>query len=248
VAEAAKIPWRVRWKGRLQRYAGLFSILGILIVLGTFIFRDVLRDRTKDLLGSLEAANATAMLKQSISIIEEKDAFIERNLESFRSQSTQKADSERRFEFSAATAALTLHNTQNKLAFIAILSAKLPSSFPPRKYYRRMQKDFEAKLKEIEDGYDGLSEDYVLANKAERTDKISSLDRQMTRLYERLKCLESDVKKERDNLTSDFEKETAHTTHQLRTYTYLTYVLYPAGLLIGILGGIAGAKVPGTGE
>jgi hypothetical protein len=75
VAEAPKIPGWVRWKGRLHPYAGLFSILGILIVLGTFIVKDVLRDQTKDLLGSLEAANATAMLKRSISIIEEKDAL-----------------------------------------------------------------------------------------------------------------------------------------------------------------------------
>lgn len=254
MAEAAKIPGSVHWKERLHPYAGLFSILGILTVLGTFIVKDVLRDQTKDLLGSLEAANATAMLKQSINIIEEKDAFIERNLESFRSQSMQKADTERRFEFNAATVALTLHNTKNKLAFIAILSAKLPNGFP-REYYRRRQKDFEAKLKEIEAMYDARYEDYrKLATlpptaKEERDNKISTLDLQMAELYRSLKhYLESDVTKERDNLTADFEKESAHAAHRFRTWTYVAYVLYPAGVLIGILGGIAGAKVPSTGD
>lgn len=70
----------------------------------------------------------------------------------------------------------------------------------------------------------------------------------MTGLYQSLKNLESDVTKERNNLTADFEKETTHATHWFRTCTYVTYVLYPAGVLIGILGGIAGAKAPGTGE
>ena len=268
--EAAKFPGWVQWKGRLHPYAGLFSILGILIVLGTFIVKDVLRDQAKDLLGSLEAAEATAMLKQSINLIGEKLAFIERNLESFRSQSIQEADAERRFEFVAATAALTLHNTRNQLASIALLSAKLPSDFLPRKTYRSWQKDFEAKLKEIEARYDALSRAYAeLAmpsylvgmfvpprlvlqmphiTEQERANKISSLYLQMAAAYKSLKDLESEVMKERDRLTADFEKETAHASHWFRTCTYISYVLYPAGILISILGGIAGARVPGTGE
>jgi hypothetical protein len=45
-----------------------------------------------------------------------------------------------------------------------------------------------------------------------------------------------------------FERETASTARRLRTFSYLSYyILYPAGLLIGVLGQFVGAK-PLVGE
>jgi hypothetical protein len=42
------------------------------------------------------------------------------------------------------------------------------------------------------------------------------------------------------NLLVDFEKETKHATHLLRTFSYITWVLYPTGVMVGILGELAG--------
>ena len=42
-----------------------------------------------------------------------------------------------------------------------------------------------------------------------------------------------------------FQAEYLSATRHLRTFTYLSYVLYPLGIIIGILGQLAGVKPPG---
>jgi hypothetical protein len=66
-AEAAP-SWR-RKTGRHLPYAGILSFLGTVIVLGTFVVKDVLKDQQKDLLASLEAANTTWALRQNVNDI-----------------------------------------------------------------------------------------------------------------------------------------------------------------------------------
>jgi hypothetical protein len=53
-------------KRRFRRYSGLFSAAGTVIIVVTFLIKDVLRDNAKDLVDSLESTRVTSLsLKQA---------------------------------------------------------------------------------------------------------------------------------------------------------------------------------------
>jgi hypothetical protein len=50
---------------------------------------------------------------------------------------------------------------------------------------------------------------------------------------------------ETHNVLDPFERQYVSANCYLKIFTYISYVLYPAGILIGILGQVAGVKPPG---
>jgi len=46
-------------------------------------------------------------------------------------------------------------------------------------------------------------------------------------------------------LISLFDNQAASAKRHLRTFTYISYALYPLGIVIGLLGQLAGVKPPG---
>jgi hypothetical protein len=82
--QLARRTWCLFKKG-LRPYAGLLSFVGVCIVLGTFIVKDVLRDQQKDLVSALDTARLTWQFSQNVNsldwrIMELEDKFNELTL------------------------------------------------------------------------------------------------------------------------------------------------------------------------
>ena len=63
-----KLRWKVTQK-RLHRFAGLISSCGVVVVLATFIVKDVLRDEEKDAVSALETAEREYNFSDGIGLI-----------------------------------------------------------------------------------------------------------------------------------------------------------------------------------
>jgi hypothetical protein len=92
------LSWRHKIRRRLHRYASLISVLGIAIPLGIFLIKDVLCDRQKGFLESLETTRVEVRDKRinlKIDNLESGIDHIKNDLHSFWAQSIQQSDHER---------------------------------------------------------------------------------------------------------------------------------------------------------
>jgi hypothetical protein len=244
VRRLTRIGWR--WfRRQLRHYSGLISFLGIVILLGTFIVKDVLRDRQKDLLDSLEAAGAAWTVKQSTNNIDSKIDLLAREFKTWKTESEK--DALRKFELVRSTTGVFLNSVVDEMAANAMLFERLPSALA--KKYKRKQKEFEAEEKESGDRYFSLQSISISMSKP---GKEEDSNREMSAVNDiwvvglKLADLEMKVVQEKLDITKDFEDETAHATRLLKRFTILSYILYPLGVLIGALGQLAGAKASGA--
>lgn len=264
------LSWRHKIRRRLHRYASLISVLGIAIPLGIFLIKDVLCDRQKDCLESLETTRAEVRNKQinlKIDNLESGIDHIKNDLHSFWAQSIQQSDPERTFETWENCVSETLRRTENDIDSMVAFSAKVPSDFPDRKRHGYRLAELEGQAKQIESKYDALSEAYLVVatplhligilkrplgwqtvgTQEERDQKFLIQHAPMQDgINSDLNALVSTVAKEKFKLKKDLEEETEDTTHHLRTWTYFSWALYPVGVLITLLGGLTGVKIPGA--
>jgi hypothetical protein len=262
------LSWEQKIRRRLHRYASLISVLGIAIPFGTFFIKDVLRDQQKDF-ESLETARAELTAKQNIDALENKIDHIIKDLHSSLAQSRQQSRDEMDFEHWLDEVFFILHRTENDIASMVALSAKLPSEFSDRKKWRgfdKQAKQIESKESKFYVAYKQVATPLQRGSSGciwtriilvpEWQPGATQEERDQTFIYQHaqvrdgidkeVRALKSDVEKEEAKLLKGFEEETAHIAHHLRTWTYLSWVLYPVGVLITLLGGLAGVKIPGA--
>jgi hypothetical protein len=265
------LSWRHKIRRRLHPYASLISVLGIAIPLGIFLIKDVLCDRKKDLLESLETARAEARVKQITKKIDGLQSgidHIKNDLHSIWAQSIQQSDHEM-FEFECweNNVSEKLRCTENDIDSMVAFSAKVPSDFPDRKRYECRLAELEGQAKQIASKCDALSEAYLevatpvhsigilkrplglqaVGTQEERDQKFLIQNAPMQNgINSDLGALVSTVEKEKFKLKKDLEEETADTTYHLIKWTYFSRVLYPVSVLITLLGGLAGVKISGA--
>ena len=231
-------------RDRLHKFAGVISSLGLAVAALTFLAKDVLRDRAKDLADSLEAARHVWLLKSSLDNIDDTLSQVEELLveklvtPSKAPEFPTNAEWDRFLANEDAILSRLLANFQ-------LLYEKLPKG---------QRKKVESSEKSARRSYLNLHEEFQVRN--EHVLQIISLKPPPPGTNRREYLM--DVSSEYDDaikhadaafsdLVSVFESETASAARHVRTITYWTYVLYPLGILIGVLGQLAGVK-PAGGE
>ena len=251
-----RLSWRETIRRRLHPYASLISFLGIAIPLGLFLIKDVVCDRRKESLESLETARTRLMLMQNINDLKSTTDHVVGDLHEVLGLMLKRPPEQMKF----TSWSNSLRGKLDVIASMEALCAQLPSDFPDRKTYNSECRGLEQKANQIKSTYGELWKDYKSNGARSVHDGISGTlgleekyqkfpdqnKRTMDGIDKDLDNLKSTVESEKSRLDKSFEEETIHMTHHLRTWTYLSWALYPVGVLITLLGGLTGIKIPGA--
>jgi hypothetical protein len=212
------------------------------IVVVTFVIKDVLRDSQKDLVDSLEATRNASVLKTGIDRLQDNLDTIQYRLQSFGILNLQTTNSRDSILQSIANSkedlTLTDHRVQNLRETYKLLSQQLRGS-DRAKAEQALKRD-QATLN-----------DFQRKNAALRSQPTPSSEEQLSNLAKTASDLSHNYWKASEQLFTiqdvlePFKSECSSAARHLRTFTYLSYLLYPLGILIGIIGQFAGVKPPG---
>jgi hypothetical protein len=242
-------------RDRLHKFGGLISVLGWTLLVSTFIVKDTLRDRAKDLVNSFELTQQVLFLKTALdrvqdTVISRDDAtdvgaatdmrpFV--NAPAFPNEPAEKGEIKTlEAYFQRQEYAFGMYLERRRL-----LCEKLSDDV--RKTEKRDQKIAENNLT-------GLHTRRVLLLTAieisqmtdappERVNKLTDSYKKLVDDYYATYRANSEAL---NKVSKTFESEARSADRQLRTFSYLSwFVLYPLGILIGILGQLAGVRLPG---
>jgi hypothetical protein len=235
----SKLRWKVTQK-RLHRFAGLISFCGVVVVLATFIVKDVLRDEEKDLLSALQTARRTFDFRLAT------DSILERQ-----SELADRIDKDTKSEITADFVFQPLYSylpvCSSLLQRLKILGESLPEK--EAKQAGESAKRLQRELDKISDRARELLPQVSMQELQERPRDLASKQDalrkeqelqglMLIRLRDRMYFLE-------DQLIQEVAREARKAARRLKRFTYLTYFLYPAGVFIGVLGQLAGVKAAG---
>lgn len=226
-------------------YTDLISFLGTAIILGTFIVKDVLREEQKDRRDSYEQALTAWQLQEGIKSIENVIILRPTPFESEKNNDPNVQGA----KILKAMLEGSLEIVRTGLLDNSMLIEKLPAK--QRKLYQAQDKEFSNRLTSLDNDFDEVRDDLSLAllgTSQEGGEGIANARNKLDHILEDCFNLSLSVIAEESRIVEDFKKELSHTTDLLLLWTGMSYVLYPAGVLIGVLGGLAGIKVPGAGE
>jgi len=229
---------------RLHKFANLISILGLAIVVVTFVVKDILRETAKDLLDTLEGTQNILFIKQAVdenfvttphqgSIQPMVDILSKTNLTDY--------------EFLNAKLELSQYITYWETALgnasrnYKYLFTKLPKNVRNRhkaeeRSVEDISKQLSFKTSDLYARIDTAIQTHHALESVTSDVELFSLTQAWAKgvqeIYERV-----------SELSMVFEFETARADRNLRTFTHLSfYVLFPLGILISILGQLAGVK------
>jgi hypothetical protein len=248
--EHLKLRWKVTRK-RLHRFAGLISFCGVVVVLATFIVKDVLRDEEKDLLAALQTAQRTFDFRVATdSILEGQSELADRIDKDTKSEITPA------YVFRPLYSYLTV--CSSLLQRLKILGKSLPEK--EAKQVGESAKHFQQELDKIAattrtpmlvvpmQQLQEMQEKSKLpflfpldleASQADTIRKEQELQGLiLLRLRDKMYHLE-------DRLIQEVAVEARKAARRLKRFTYLSYFLYSAGVFIGVLGQLAGVKSAG---
>jgi Mg2+ and Co2+ transporter CorA len=220
----------------------MISFLGLLIVALTFLVKEVLRDKAKDEVSSLESTRNALILKFEIDRLQQSIYYLTKNptyhepsssilstLDDFPAQFKKLVDA-------VNDKAVALYNLR---VSARMLYEKLPKDI--RKTHPLEDKQTQAIL-DILDFENATLSMFVPPKTLQ--DASKQLDEVIHLLNQFVDALNHYDKNTRRFLEL-FESEVASTNRHLRTLNYLSfYLFYPAGVIMGILGQLAGVKPP----
>jgi hypothetical protein len=227
---------------RLRRYSGLISLFGLLIVIGTFVVKDVLRDNQKDLVDSLEATRNVWFLSESIDDVQKSLEGILYKLHRLEILNMGVTDPSEKTKKSIDNAKKDLTLSDERLkslkATYNLLYAKLPAN---------IQVEADKSLKHLTALEALQRQESALLKKPDpqSEDQASQLETEISQFSGMYWKETKRFTDETHNVLDLFERQYVSANCYLKIFTYISYVLYPAGILIGILGQVAGVKPPG---
>jgi hypothetical protein len=245
MAKSVKLRRLTRWRHsahfvwcgfrrQLRPFTGLFSFVGVIIVLGTFIAKDVLRDGQKDLVGSLEAARHEWILEQGVSNIEQDIMLVTKEVAILGSSSLPGDRRVREFVNLVLDLNARARDVRNGIDSNWVIYEKL---WPHRR------KAYAQRVEELANIQRSLLNEITREHPTLDTaiEKIGKINADITSLHQR-------VLRDTSDLTAGLMTELGRATRRLRTFTYISYVLYPLGVLIGVFSQLVGAETPASGK
>jgi hypothetical protein len=228
------------------------------VLLATTVVKDFFRDQQKDLVSSFEAT-------QHVWLVISRLAQERNNLLSIESELKTIKDTLEPTKLESPTAAaehsISIHEEDISRFELELDNLVENRNLLMNRLPKRIRKELDELTKSLDSGAANLRadlkeariSDVLLKTRIEAGFSTEDYDAQISALWRRTFLLRSAYATEVAHVDSEFQKvlrlfgaESASATRRLRTFTYWTWcVLYPVGLLIGILGQLAGVKVPG---
>jgi hypothetical protein len=229
----------------LHPYAGICSAAGIFVVLITFVVKDVLKDREKDIVESLEAAKTKWLLITRIGVVDSRLVAFQQELENWRSEAEDDIQKREYGQISTRTLAL-VDGVFEELKATSLISENL--SPDPNNQHRTTVaglNDVFVDLKKrcnkicLEAQTQTLS---VSTNPKENRTPLQQAIGELNDVRIHLLQCESDLKAEESLEVVELEDDLKSAGSNVSIFTFASWVLYPLGVLIGVVGHVAGAK------
>jgi hypothetical protein len=230
---------------RLNNFAGLISLLGLLIFALTFLTNDILREDLKEKGSLLQSVRTTWMLKSSLDQIALDVAELRRQSGSSFRTSVETPPStleETMLRISSGKKQLFSLRDRVKLRIDTshLLFAELPKRI--RNEFVHSEKDLKNDLSSSET----LLRRAVITRPPRNLGEAKQQLENVTEAIDAYNGVMAAFYDEEDQVKSLFESEAASSDRHLRTLGYFSvYFLYPLSILIGIFGQFVGIKHAG---
>lgn len=221
-----------------HRYAGLITLCGSVVILATFLVKDVLRERAKDLLDALDYAKSQWTISQTVLGIGVKIHEFAYNIDQGQSPPARLRSHHDQTEFKRWMVLAYLNTVDEKFQAIEDLWAQLP---------KRLRVD-ESSLRDEKRALDGYAQDLFSMGQIPSETVIDELrrDKDVADAYGAAEYANAMATLQGNLSLQVFERETAHVARQLRTFTYVSYLLYIMGIAIAFLGQLLGVSAAGA--
>lgn len=219
----------------LRRHAGAISFCGVAVVLATFIIKDVLRDKEKELLAAMETAQRaydSTIANDSISVRLDRLLVLVSQFQkgpyptipNLEPSLQVRLDS--RIKFYSLCKIIDERWTR--------LNNLLEESSPKRpQEFERIDNEFKVKRSQVEETGRLLS--VADPSNHDFMEKLSKAGQTESDALDYLTHAE-------EQIIADLRKEATIAKSRLNWFTFWSYFLYPVGVLVGVLGQLAGAK------
>jgi hypothetical protein len=232
-----KLRWKVTRKW-LHRYAGLISFCGVALVLAILIVKDVLRDEGKDAVSAMETAQRAYDSTLATDLIH--DWLIDPQLMKLRNSSPVNSA---KYSLYSTSGTDPLPGIDDTLAYISVSLRRVTilRESLPKKEANQAGKS----ANEFEQESEMIRQDALELERAPAEVEPNLLVSWGNHLLKSAQNVRVHLAFFEQELRQQLVNEARKGTRRLKRFTYLSYFLYPAGVLIGVLGQLAGVKAAG---
>lgn len=229
----------VRW---LRKHHRLLTFVGALIVFGTFVVKDALREQLKDLVDSIDSAQSTYVVRMDISRIELYVKSLNRYV---------RYGSSSQGETKIAQTESLKRDIDDLVGMTQYLAAQVGN------INRLAQKLGSANKKEVTNSIESINKqhedlrasvtDYVRLAENNDQSRLSEMSSKIDASWHTAETLVTSTPQFAFNLLTSAREVSKRQEERYRFYTWASYFLYALGWSLGLIGRLVGVET-GAGE